>query len=104
MIRRVSPKMKAPIVLFCYYNPIMARGLDAFCKEIKEAGVSGLLVPDIPLEVAYSVKAACQKAGIEEVLLSTPTTKDDRMAKIAEATEVGTCVWLALPLANMTRG
>lgn len=41
VVRRASPKMKAPIVLFTYYNPIMARGLDEFCRDIKAAGASG---------------------------------------------------------------
>lgn len=44
-------------------------------------------MPDIPLEEAVSVKAACQKAGIENILLTTPTTPEPRMAKIADATE-----------------
>jgi hypothetical protein len=41
VVRRASSSIKAPIVMFTYYNPIMARGLDKFCKQAKEAGASG---------------------------------------------------------------
>jgi len=37
----VSPSIKAPLVLFTYFNPIIRKGMDRFCKEIKEAGASG---------------------------------------------------------------
>lgn len=41
MLRRTTPSLKAPIVLFTYYNPIMRRGLATFCRQAKEAGVAG---------------------------------------------------------------
>jgi hypothetical protein len=41
VVRQVSPQIKAPLVLFTYYNPIMRRGMSTFCRQIKEAGASG---------------------------------------------------------------
>lgn len=41
VVRNVSPTIKAPLVLFTYYNPIMRRGMDKFCKMLKDAGASG---------------------------------------------------------------
>ncbi len=41
VVRRASPKMQASILMFTYFNPIMRRGLEQFCREIKEAGASG---------------------------------------------------------------
>lgn len=41
MVRSVAPGLKAPLVLFTYFNPIIRRGMDNFCKQIKEAGASG---------------------------------------------------------------
>ncbi len=41
VVREASATIKAPIVMFTYYNPIMARGLDKFCQQAKEAGASG---------------------------------------------------------------
>ena len=41
VVRRVSPKIRASIVMFTYLNPIMRRGAEQFCRDIKEAGASG---------------------------------------------------------------
>ena len=86
MLRGVKDDITAPVVLFTYYNPIMRRGMEEFCKQAKEAGASGLLVPDIPLEQTVDIKRVAREHGIELVLLATPTTSVDRMRKIAEAT------------------
>jgi tryptophan synthase alpha subunit len=47
----------------------------------------GLLVPDLPLEETDAIRAACVKAGLELVLLTTPTTPQSRMAEIARASQ-----------------
>lgn len=87
MVSKVSPSLKAPLVMFTYYNPIMRRGMDKFMSQIKAAGASGLLVPDIPLEETYAVREVCDRHGIELVLLSTPTTPPARMEAIAKASQ-----------------
>ena len=48
---------------------------------------SGLLVPDLPLEETVEVRASCEAAGIELVLLATPTTPQARMKSIAHASQ-----------------
>lgn len=87
LVREVSPTMRAPIVMFTYYNPIYQRGVDKFCEEIASAGAKGLLVPDIPLEETYTMSEIAAKHGLDLVLLSTPTTPVERAKKIAQATK-----------------
>eukprot|EP00882_Tetradesmus_deserticola_P025450 GHRQ01027955.1.p3 GENE.GHRQ01027955.1~~GHRQ01027955.1.p3 ORF type:complete len:184 (+),score=99.01 GHRQ01027955.1:1052-1603(+) len=87
MVAKVAPELQAPLVLFTYYNPIIRRGMDKFCEQIKAAGVAGLLVPDLPLEETVTIRAACERAGLELVLLTTPTTPKARMAEIARASQ-----------------
>ena len=87
LVREMTPQIKAPIVMFTYYNPIYQRGVDKFCADIAAAGAKGLLVPDIPLEETYDVSEIASKRGIELVLLSTPTTPVERAKKIAQATK-----------------
>jgi hypothetical protein len=41
MVSKVAPTLSAPLVLFTYYNPIIRRGMDKFCAQIKEAGAAG---------------------------------------------------------------
>jgi tryptophan synthase alpha chain len=83
MLTTVSPQLKAPIILFTYYNPILNRGVDTFLNEIATAGAKGLVVPDLPLEEVDSLLQAASKAGIEVTLLVAPTTPKDRIATIA---------------------
>ena len=71
-----------PTVVMCYSNPILARGGEAFAAALAGAGVSGLIVPDLPLEEAPSLLAACDAEGIALVPLVAPTTPEERLAAI----------------------
>ena len=66
----------------CYVNPILARGLERFADALLAAGVSGLIVPDLPLEEAAAALAACDERGLALVPLVAPTTPDERLARI----------------------
>ena len=74
---------RLPVVLMCYANPLLARGAERFAAELTAAGVSGLIVPDLPLEEADGVREACDGAGLALVPLIAPTTPDDRLEAIA---------------------
>lgn len=69
-----------PVVLMGYLNPIEIRGHAAFATQARDAGVDGILLVDLPPEEAADLRAACQGAGIDLVLLASPTTTDERLA------------------------
>ncbi|MGI8714265.1 MAG: tryptophan synthase subunit alpha [Solirubrobacteraceae bacterium] len=71
-----------PVIVMCYSNPILARGLERFLDELVAAGVSGLIVPDLPLEEAADARAGCGQRRLAFVPLVAPTTPADRMAQI----------------------
>jgi tryptophan synthase alpha chain len=71
-----------PVVLMCYANPMLARGVERFADELARRGISGLIVPDLPLEEAPGVLEECDRAGIALVPLVAPTTPDARLAAI----------------------
>ncbi len=73
---------RVPVVMMMYANLIFAKGPEAFVAELAEAGASGLIVPDMPLEEGEDVLAACDAAGIALVPLVAPTTPDERLARI----------------------
>lgn len=87
LLTKVRSRVKAPVVLFAYYNPIMKRGVEAFMRAAKEAGAAGLVIPDIPLEETGPIRELTTKHGLELVLLTTPTTPASRMHDIASATQ-----------------
>ena len=73
---------RVPVVIMCYANPILVRGVERFLDAMLDAGASGLIVPDLPLEEAEPVLEACDARGLALVPLVAPTTPDDRLARI----------------------
>jgi tryptophan synthase alpha chain len=71
-----------PVVIMCYSNPILARGLERFLDSLVAARVSGLIVPDLPLEEAPDTLTACDARGLALVPLVAPTTPEPRLAAI----------------------
>ena len=87
MVSRVSKELRSPIILFTYYNPILNRGIEQFLKQIAEAGVRGLVVPDLPLEEAEALLKPAAEIGIEVVLLVAPTSPKERIVAIARQSQ-----------------
>ncbi|SNR72612.1 tryptophan synthase subunit alpha [Desulfurobacterium atlanticum] len=73
------------IVLMGYYNPIFVYGEDKFIKDSKEAGVDGFIVPDLPPEEGMEFSKKAKKEGLEPVFLAAPTSTDERLKLIGEA-------------------
>jgi len=73
---------RVAVVLMCYVNLILARGPDTFAQDARAAGISGLIVPDLPLEEAPEIQTACEQHGLALVPLVAPTTPEDRLATI----------------------
>jgi tryptophan synthase alpha chain len=71
-----------PVIVMCYSNPILARGLDRFTDTLAATGASGLIVPDLPLEEAPAMLEACDARGLALVPLVAPTTPDERLRRI----------------------
>ncbi|HTX32501.1 MAG TPA: tryptophan synthase subunit alpha [Solirubrobacteraceae bacterium] len=73
---------RVPVVAMCYANPIFTRGAERFVAALGEAGISGLIVPDLPLEESAELRAVCDDRGIALVPLVTPTTPEERLGRI----------------------
>jgi tryptophan synthase alpha chain len=73
---------RTPVVVMCYVNVILARGLARYADALVDAGASGLIVPDLPLEESAEVLAVCDERGLALVPLVAPTTPEDRLAQI----------------------
>ncbi len=81
--RRATARIRMPLVAMTSYSIIFRRGIAAFVAAAKESGLTGLVVPDLPLEESSDLDAACRAAGLALVRLVTPTTPRDRAEKIA---------------------
>ena len=70
-----------------YYNPILSYGLERFAQDASDAGLDGVIVPDLPYEEAETLRTACGRKGIHLIPLLAPTSTDERIAKTCEKAE-----------------
>src|SRR5258708_4060795 len=72
----------APLVVMTYYNLVARFGHERCAQRLRESGVDGAIVPDLPYDELDGWGDAADAAGVETVLLAAPTTPDDRLAAI----------------------
>jgi tryptophan synthase alpha chain len=81
--RAATQRVRMPILAMASYSLIFRRGIDRFVADAVAAGLSGFVVPDLPIEESDQLDAACRKAGLALVRLVTPTTPPERAEAIA---------------------
>lgn len=74
----------APVVLMSYVNPILAFDPRRFAAEAAQAGVAGVIVPDLPVEESEPIASWLRSASVDTVFMVAPTTADDRFETICE--------------------
>jgi tryptophan synthase alpha chain len=84
----VGESSAAPRVAMTYYNPVHRIGEAEFCRRAAKAGVSGLIVPDLPLEESASLRDAASELGLAWIPLVAPTSSVRRVEEIV-ATATG---------------
>lgn len=85
-LRTRKGRFHAKLVLMGYMNPFMQYGLEKLASDCKEAGVSGFIVPDLPLEETPEFRAAVEPAGLTLITLVGPNTSTERMKLYAPYT------------------
>lgn len=78
--------VEAPIVLMGYYNPLLAYGLEGFCRDAAAAGADGIIAVDLPPEESHPLRDACRQHGLDLVYLLAPTSTDGRIELVAGLT------------------
>jgi tryptophan synthase alpha chain len=86
LVKRLRADVECPLVLFGYANPYLAMGERNFAEAASEVGVDGVICPDLPPEEGATFYAALAECGIDAVLLAAPTTRDARLARLAQET------------------
>ncbi len=76
---------RIPLVLMTYYNPVFKYGEENFIKDAKDAGVDGVIIPDLPPDEAEDFVKLSRKAALNTVFLLAPTSTEDRIKKVAKA-------------------
>jgi tryptophan synthase alpha chain len=86
LVARHRDQLGVPVVLFTYYNPLFARGIERFAEQAAASGVDGVLCVDLPPEEASrDLVPALRGRGVDTIFLVAPTSTRDRVARVAAA-------------------
>ncbi|MCZ6677647.1 MAG: tryptophan synthase subunit alpha [Candidatus Poribacteria bacterium] len=83
LVRGLRAETQLPIALMTYYNPIFRMGESKFCKTASEAGVDGVIIPDLPPEEADTLLQIATAHNLATIFLVAPTSPPERLRRIA---------------------
>jgi tryptophan synthase alpha chain len=87
-VGEIRKRVKLPIILMGYLNPVMQYGVEKFIKDAAKVGVDGLIIPDMPVyEFQENYRDLFVEANLCNTFLISPTTSEDRIKKIDDITE-----------------
>lgn len=75
-----------PFILFTYFNPVLQYGLERFFTLLHEKGISGLIIPDLPIEEDSEAREMAAEAGVHLIPLVAPTSRE-RVQRIASSAQ-----------------
>ena len=82
-LKDLRKKVKIPVILMGYLNPIIQFGIEKFCIKSKEIGIDGLIIPDLPVEIfVEEYKNLFNKNNLLNIFLITPQTSEERIKLI----------------------
>jgi tryptophan synthase alpha chain len=87
LVADVRKTSKVPLILMTYYNLIFKYGEERFVHDAVQAGLDGLILPDLPPEEAETLMPLAKKAGLDTVFLIAPTSTDDRLKLVSKVSQ-----------------
>ena len=87
-LKNIREKTDVPLVMMGYLNPILQFGFEHFCKECRQTGIDGLIVPDLPMnEFLSEYKEITERYHLRFIFLITPETSEERIRLIDDNTD-----------------
>lgn len=84
LVARHRDRLGIPIVLFTYFNPVHARGIERFAEQAASSGVDGVLCVDVPPEEGErELVPALREHGVDSIFLLAPTSTRERVSRVA---------------------
>ncbi|MCR2811921.1 tryptophan synthase subunit alpha [Microbacterium sp. zg.Y1090] len=84
-VREITARVDVPVLVMTYWNPVMQYGVDRYADDLLAAGGAGLITPDITPDAAAEWIAASERTGLDRVFLAAPTSTDERLDLIVQA-------------------
>ena len=88
IVTEIVEATRKPVLAMTYVNPVLRVGVGAFFDKAKRAGVSGLIVADLPVDEAKPFLVEAERTGVGMVLFAAPTTDASRLQAVAEGDPV----------------
>jgi tryptophan synthase alpha chain len=86
-LKNFRQTIQIPVILMGYLNPVMQYGFEAFCRSCTEAGVDGMIIPDLPFaDYMADYKDVVDRYDLKMIMLISPETSEDRIRRIDEHT------------------
>lgn len=82
MVATVRPQVRIPLVFMTYLNPVFHYGYDRFFRRCQEAGIDGIIIPDLPFEEKGELDDIAAAHGVDLISMIAPTS-EERIQKIA---------------------
>jgi tryptophan synthase alpha chain len=86
-VHELRGEIDAPLILMTYYNPIFRYGEEAFVADALDAGVDGVIIPDLPPEEAQALADLTADTPLDMIFLAAPTSTVTRLARISEVSQ-----------------
>ena len=86
LVRSLRKTVAIPLVFMTYANVVYSYGSEKFMKQASEAGIDGLILPDVPFEEKEEFRSVCHRYGIDLISMIAPTS-EGRIARIAREAE-----------------
>ncbi len=84
LVDQLRQRHQIPVSLMSYVNPLLAYGVDRFCRDGAAAGLDAVIVPDLPLEESIVFQRACVDHGLHYVYMVAPTSGPERLVAVGE--------------------
>jgi tryptophan synthase alpha chain len=85
LLINTKDKISIPVILFSYINPVIRYGMEEFLKQAKSANVSGVIIPDLPIEESEEFAVLCEKYDVDLIMLVAPNSDKERIRMISKA-------------------
>ena len=86
-MQKVTAEFSFKVIMMGYYNTVFKTGHRAFLQRLKDAGGSGFILPDLPIEEAGELHEIANELGLSPIVLMTPTNEDVRLAELAKCAD-----------------
>ena len=82
-----ATRVKAPLILMSYLNPLLAFGLEKLAEAAARSNVAGFIVPDLPLDEGADLRKALDAQGVAMIQMVTPVTKPERLKQLCDSSQ-----------------